>query len=348
MTTVPVDPIIVPRRVQPGRKTMTRDSRRRVGFTLIELLVVMAIISTLVSMLLPAVQNAREAARRTQCQNNLKQIGLALHNYHEQHLTFPPGSIAVTPPSNVVICGTAVGFGAVDTWNEAASTTSGMHGTSWMLRILPQLEQAPLFKKWDWSQSVLGNAAVAQRNLPMFYCPSRRSEIRAGDDVALMFQNWTAGGTDYGGSLGGCNGYHNCGSHESWLVATGRRPLAQCKGIFWVNSKTTLASIKDGTSHTVMIGEVQRLRGPTGRPLDHLTSQDGWAVGAASTHFSTCSDGCLGINGRHFEEPGSSHPMGAFLGLADGSVRFCSENMNIFVLSALGSMANGDGPSESL
>ncbi len=319
-------------------------SRRR-GFTLIELLVVMAIISTLVSLLLPAVQNAREAARRAQCKNNLKQIALALHNYHDQHLVFPPGSIASTPPSSVVICGSGTGFGAVDVWSEAGSAAAGTHGTSWLLRILPQIEQTSVFKQWNFSKNVLGNESAAKRNFPIFFCPTRRSEVRGGDEQAIMFQNWEQGGTDYGGSLGGCNGYHNCGTHESWQVATGRRPLSTCKGIFWVNSRVTFSSIKDGTSHTAMIGEVQRLRATSG-PYDHRTSQDGWAVGASSTHFSTCSDGCVGINGPHFEEPGSDHPMGAHFGLADGSVRFCSENMNVFVLAALGSMANGDGPTE--
>ena len=108
------------------------------------------------------------------------------------------------------------------------------------------------------------------------------------------------------------------------------------------------ASTRDGTSHTAMTGEVQRLRGPTASPIDHRTSQDGWAVGSSSTHFSTCSDACLGINGDHFEEPGSDHGGGAHIGLADGSVKFLSQNMSIFILTALGTMANQDGPSEEL
>lgn len=322
--------------------------RRRSGFTLIELLVVMAIISILMSMLLPAVQNSREAARRTQCQNHLKQIGLALHNYHEQHLSFPPGTLAATSAIAVADCGTSNSFDAVDVWSEAASTSSGMHGTSWMLRILPQLEQGGLFRKWTFTGSVLQNESVARRNIPLFYCPSRRSEIRNSDDVAIMFQNWTAGGTDYGGSLGGCDGSHNCGTHESWMAQTCRSPLSECRGVFWVNSHISIASIKDGTSHTLMIGEMQRLRDRNSASFTLETSQDGWAVGGAATHFSTCADGCLGINGKHFESPGSSHRVGANFGLADGSVRFLSENMSIFVFTALGSIAGGDGPSEEL
>jgi type II secretory pathway pseudopilin PulG len=315
---------------------------------LIELLVVMAIVSIMVSMLLPAVQNARETARRTQCQNHLKQIGLALHSYHDQSLCFPPGSVASIGDCSLSDCGSTTSYPAIDVWTEAANTMSGAHGTSWMLRILPQLEHAAVFKSWDFTKSVLENESAAKRNLPLFYCPSRRSEIRAGDDRAIIFQNWPAGGTDYGGSLGGCDGFHNCGTHESWMDEKDRLPLSDCQGIFWVNSHISLSSIKDGTSHTLMVGEVQRLRDRSSSSLNELTSQDGWAVGGAATHFSTCADGCLGINGKHFESPGSSHKLGANFCLADGSVKFLSENINIFVLTALGSIASGDGPSEEL
>jgi prepilin-type N-terminal cleavage/methylation domain-containing protein len=308
----------------------------RRAFTLVELLVVIAIIGILTALILPAVQHSREAARRMACQNNLKQIALGLHNYHDTHRVFPPGALVASGTQLVTVCSSGSSFTGVDVIADAAGG-SGLHGTSWMLRILPFVEQGPLYDRWDFRTSVLGNRLVAETDIPLFYCPSRRSYVT---NQAIMFANWANGGNDYGGCLGGCNGYHNCGSHETWVVATGRRPLDSCRGIFGVQSARRIADVTDGTSNTIIVGEVQRLDLGT----DVTTSRDGWAVGGVSTHFSTCSDGCKGINAEHFEEPGSHHDNGALFATADGAVHYLSETIDTKVLRALGSMGEGDGP----
>ena len=134
---------------------------------LVELLVVIAIIGILIALLLPAVQAAREAARRMQCSNNLKQIGLALHNYAEAMKAFPPGCI--TAVSNIN-----------NPWAAAKSTgtgTTNQHGTSWILQVLPYMELSSLHNQWVFSTSVTGNANYAKVDIAAFYCPSRRSEV---------------------------------------------------------------------------------------------------------------------------------------------------------------------------
>ena len=114
------------------------------GFTLVELLVVITIIGILISLLLPAVQAAREAARQLQCQNNLKQIGLALHQYTLTYNCFPPGAILRPPYPDYLT--------DYDPWYEAASKMAGMHGTSWMLQILPLLDNGNLYDQWDFKE----------------------------------------------------------------------------------------------------------------------------------------------------------------------------------------------------
>ena len=132
--------------------TYTKLPDRR-GFTLIELLVVIAIIAILIALLLPAVQQAREAARRSVCQNNLKQIGLALHNYHDVHRTFPPGWIGVE--SGVV-------------------NFEGESGFGWGAFILPYVDQAPLYQSFDFDESMVHamNLSKLKQTLSVYLCPS--------------------------------------------------------------------------------------------------------------------------------------------------------------------------------
>jgi prepilin-type N-terminal cleavage/methylation domain-containing protein/prepilin-type processing-associated H-X9-DG protein len=319
------------------------------GFTLVELLVVITIIAILIAMLLPAVQAAREAARRMQCQNNLKQIGLALHSYASAHGCLPPGAILKPPYPNFLI--------SYDPWLDAASKTSGMHGTSWMLQILPFMEEGNLYNRWDFTKSVLGNQTVAATNINPFYCPTRRAGIRP-QDKQIMFQSWTSGGTDYGGCMGRQDGFDNvCTNGTVSHALDGGEYLFQqgMTGIFLPNIPTTMRDIKDGLANTLMTGEMQRLIPPTTVPVGQdpeyygpsQTSNDGWALGGVATLFDTNTSGGYdtgepgGLNNLFFESAGSEHSGGANFGLADGSVRFISENIDQFLYSYLGSINDG-------
>jgi prepilin-type processing-associated H-X9-DG protein len=303
-------------------------------------LVVIIIIAVLVALLFPAVQAAREAARRAQCANHLKQIGVALHHYVDAMQAFPAGCL--------VSSGT---FPAYDPWKDAASTTSTSksHGVSWMVEILPYIEQDNAHKTWDASKSVVGNADVAQINIPCFYCPARRNALRIGDAARLLVSSWKGGGTDYGGCLGAGNGFSNDATSTDHHMFT-KSPIASERwdnlsnlGIFPPNYPVGFNAIKDGSSNTIMTGELQRLDGS----VEARTSQDGWALGGVATLFTTAmkeTGGFYqtgGINNNFFESPGSDHPNGAQFGLADGSVQFIQNGVDKQLFARLGSMADG-------
>jgi prepilin-type N-terminal cleavage/methylation domain-containing protein len=347
--------------------------RRRHGFTLIELLVVIFIIAILIAILLPAVQQAREAARRSQCQNNLKQIGLALHNYHNIHKTFPPGSINTlftnTTPSTAQRQTNPVEAGQMN------STTLGYHGTSWMLHILPQMDFKTVSTNWLYTLNVYDNGMTnstifnpfrpAHTDIPGFYCPTRRSDMNLGklsfvkrpDSANPMPGSaaglWTKGGNDYSGCAGSGLLFNDMA-----MGVTGRPMYAllpdqiqndtlqvYCpspinRGVFYVNSKTRIADISDGASQSLMVGENARLNHATNVLLQ---SNDGWAWGGAATLFSSRN----GVNkGIHYDGPASDHESGAFFLFADGRVSFINQNLDIATFRLLSSISDGLTPGE--
>ena len=342
---------------------------KRCGFTLVELLVVIAIIGVLIALLLPAVQAAREAARRLQCRNHLKQIGLALHAYNTGQNVFPPGAILR-------------GFGETGTtsynqYSEASSTRPTMHGTSWMLRILPFIEQQALYNRWDFSKSVLGNELVAATDINVFYCPTRRSGVRS-EDQELMFPHWAGwgsadgwlqGGNDYAACIGAQNAYTNpttgnsrrqfCGPEYVYDIEPGGMTTLTpngrvicVRGMFVPNRGTKHIEIRDGLSHTIATGEVPREicvddRDQYWGPCH--THIDGWAPAGPNTLFDTARGGSTndvgqtgGFNNGYFESAGSDHPGGAHFGLADGSVVWLSEDISTVLFANLGSIRDGE------
>jgi len=337
--------------------------RRSIGFTLVELLVVIAIIGILIGLLLPAINAAREAGRRTTCMNNLKQIALALNTYDSVNGCLPSG---LKLKSDLFFQEVNEDW---DPWAQASVSQDGYSGASWMLFILPFMEHHEIYDQWDLAQSVYVNRELAQTDIKEFYCPSRRSGMRKGDDE-IAFMNWTIGGTDYGGCTGRLNYWVNTvepptGAHKicapKWIVpglvpdADGDPSIPYKIGVFSVNSKTTRNQITDGTSNTIMIGELQRLHNPGDVPLGQSpvyygpsrTSNDGWAAGGVSSLFDCAvydEGGDLaeprGINSEFFEDPGSEHPGGAHFAAVDGSVHFISEDVNSQTLACLASMAD--------
>jgi prepilin-type N-terminal cleavage/methylation domain-containing protein len=340
------------------------------AFTLVELLVVITIIGILIALLLPAVQSAREAARRMQCTNNLKQIALAAHNYGAAHEVLPPGAILTGNTPSYLQTGTS----NYDEFSEATSTANGMHGTSWMLQILPFLEQQALYDQWDFRRSVLSNQAVAATDISAFYCPTRRTAVRQ-QDQAVMFPRWngwggnpgwTRGGNDYGGCIGSQNAFTNPTTSNPKAQFCGVTYTYQYPaqiGIFVANRATTFSDISDGLSNTILAGEVPRNQWtgaiPAGQNAtywapDH-TNFDGWAAAGPNTLFETGiyntaagkwynnDVGQLGgFNTFYFESAGSDHVGGAHFAMADGSVCFLSEDINIPIYMRLGAKADGE------
>jgi len=311
--------------------------RKKFGFTLIELLVVIAIIAILIALLLPAVHQAREAARRTQCKNNLKQYGLALHNYHDTYNRFPPAGQNWAAPN-----------------------------VGWQCRILPFTEQTSIYSKIDFSANAAYNSLIAgpgtevrRRNVPYAKCPSDASNINEVD--------WAH--SSYGGSLGSqrtpsadgaCNlfltpvvNYQSPGGDADHGNSDALRGISGMFGRLLADSPG-IKDITDGTSNTIMVGEILSACN------DH---RNGWwdYNGMGNAHASTAVPlntmttceapyrrpnppypACTNPNNWNLSWGfRSGHVGGAQFLMGDGAVRFLSENIDYRTYQNLGSRNDG-------
>ena len=296
-------------------------SRRARGFTLIELLVVIAIIAILIALLLPAVQQAREAARKTQCKNNLKQIGLALHNYHDSFLAFPSGWIGVED-----------GF---------PTAHDGGSGAGWGTMILPFMDQGNLYAVFDPNISIEDplNDGFRLNTLEVFRCPSDpqpdRFEIEEEGSPGTVICELPI--ANYIGSFGTVelDGCENAPGTAPVL------PNGQCMGdgVFYHNSRVLIRDIADGASNTFFVGERR-----TNEPDGWYTTWVGRVAEGEEAFQRVLGsfDHTPNHPDSHFDDFSSRHEGGAHFVLADGHVRFVSENIDTAVYQGVGTINGGE------
>jgi prepilin-type N-terminal cleavage/methylation domain-containing protein/prepilin-type processing-associated H-X9-DG protein len=321
---------------------VTSFSRRRAGFTLIELLVVIAIIGVLVSILLPAVQQARSAARRAQCTNNLKQLGIALHNYHEAYFMFPASYFADTRSPG-----------------RDATTYDGPNGFGWGAALLPYIDQAPLANRLQTDRPCWNavNAEAVRTVIAVFRCPSDTGQpgpfnVKNGSGTTLA----TFGPSSYVASVG---------QEEPW-GRTVDDYSSVADGPLFRNSRTRAADVSDGLSQTVFLGEhssvlssktwVGAVPGAevcTNNPARFPLTQCDRAATLVNVHAGPSSAEIDPLTGFapihapnsplcHVCQMYSEHEGGANVVMGDGSIHFISQYIHQPTWASLSSRGKGD------
>jgi prepilin-type N-terminal cleavage/methylation domain-containing protein/prepilin-type processing-associated H-X9-DG protein len=303
-------------------------NNKRRGFTLIELLVVVAIIAVLLGLLLPAVQKVREAAARTHCANNLKQLGLALHGFHDAYGNVPPGQVK----------------GALPEWGIPVAGLN--HG--WAPFILPWIEEQNLYSTYQWNlfSADQANQPLMSRPLKLFQCPSAPEQNRYYTSPPFS--------PAPDGNKAACGDYAPTWGVNPVLATMGLiGPATDYQGVLVPEQWTRLIQITDGTSNTIMITE------DAGRPAlwqvgrqiagsEQAVKGGAWAgpnngfIVDGSTPDGTSSPGPCPMNCTNDGEIYSFHRAGTNAVFADGSVHFLRAGMSIRVLAALVTRAGGE------
>jgi len=321
---------------------------RRLGFTLVELLVVIAIIGILIALLLPAVQAAREAARRSQCTNNLKQLGVSLYNYHDTFKVFPA-------------LGFDRGWGGTD--NYGYKTTYSNHNG--LVSLLPYIEQQAIYDQYDFTAAASdytrgtsfpiagdpvasGNAVLMGNVLAAFICPSDSGEV-----LASTSSSYRPVGPVGGVTYRGVKTNYDFSAQRTTSLNLWFRQVLQQRYMFGENSTTQIASVTDGTSNTVALAETLHdvanghcpawgyrawvmagidLRYTYGLNFNAIPASWGWYGGDRTPRPSRLADWSIA---------GSLHPGGLNVTLGDASVRFLSETTDRTTLDAITWMADG-------
>jgi prepilin-type N-terminal cleavage/methylation domain-containing protein len=332
---------------------MKNLQHRKSAFTLVELLVVIAIIGILVGLLLPAVQAAREAARRMQCSNNLKQLALSLHNYESAHKVFPPGSI---------IPNTGGAYPPAAPGSNGARTA----GYSWSMMVMPYIEQKPLYDITVGVQPLLGRVvenpttlALLQKTIPTFRCPSDTGDVLnvLPSESHFIFglevggTPWYIDGATAGPKVALATSNYVAMHHHRAHQYSGNQLLYD--GGFGPNKSTKIAAITDGTSNTICVGERAYKVGNV------IMGAALWAGCAAAGHDDCIDDAWAtarspinptqSVYNKYAKQQAlsSNHTGGVQVGLFDGSVRFITQNID-FVMAGGNNVSIADSVYEYL